>query len=87
MKMTYEELLKKNNNIIEENKNLIQEIRNLRCVMLEAANHVNIIEDSELFKRLISDADSFVTHEDNPYPEHNDVVSEQYLLFLSKTLK
>ena len=56
--MTYEELLKKNNNIIEENKNLIQEIRNLRCVMLEAANHVNIIEDSELFKRLISDADS-----------------------------
>ena len=85
--MTYEELLKKNNNIIEENKNLIQEIRNLRCVMLEAANHVNIIEDSELFKRLISDADSFVTNEVIPDPEHNDVVSEQYLLFLSKTLK
>lgn len=85
--MTYEELLNTNNNIIEENKNLIQEIRNLRCVMLEAANYVNIIEDSELFKRLISDADSFVTHEENPYPEHDDVISEQYLLFFSKNLK
>jgi hypothetical protein len=85
--MTYEELLKQNNNIVEENKNLIQEIRNLRCTMLEAANHINIIDDPILFKRLISDANSFVTHEKNPYPEHNDVISEQYLLFLSKTLK
>jgi len=85
--MIYEDSIKKYEKLLKENENLVQEIRNLRCTMLEAANHINIIDDPILFKRLISDANSFVTHEKNPYPEHNDVISEQYLLFLSKTLK
>ena len=81
-----QDLLKKYNAILKENSGLIQEIRNLRCTMLEAANHVNIIEEPLLFKRLISDPTEFITHEKNPYPEHDDIISEQYLKVLTKTL-
>lgn len=51
--------------------------------MLEAAHSINPAHDPELFGRLTGRPDSFVTDESNPYPEHDDQVSDQNLAFLT----
>ena len=81
--MRYEDLFVKYHSLIKENSNLIQEIRNLRCTMLEAASSISPVEEPELFARLIGKPECFVTGDFNPYPEHDDDVSEQYLIFLN----
>ena len=51
--------------------------------MLEAAHSINPAHDPELFGRLTGRPDSFVTDESNPYPEHDDEVSDQHLAHLT----
>lgn len=77
-----EDLMKQNEKILKQNSNLIQEIRNLRCAMIEAATCINPTYEPELFKYLISESSHFITHKVNPYPEHDDMLSDQYLKFL-----
>lgn len=68
---------------VENNRLLVQEIRNLRCLLVEAATSVSPIEEPVLFAQLTGEPDYFVTGDYNPYPEHDDHVSDQYLSFLT----
>jgi hypothetical protein len=69
--------------LYRDNMRLSREIRHLRCVMLEAAQSINPAHDRELFAQLVGAPDHFVTDEHNPYPEHEDQVSDQNLAFLT----
>lgn len=69
--------------LYRDNLRLAKEIRHLRCVMLEAAQSINPIHDPELFAQLTGHPEHFVTDESNPYPEHDDQVSDQNLAFLT----
>lgn len=69
--------------LLEENARLLQEIRHLRCVMVEAACSVDPSGEPVLFKHLTGDHDHFVDHHHNPYPDHDDHVSDQYMRALT----
>jgi len=66
---------------------LIQEIRHLRCVMVEAASSIDATVEPHLFMQLTGDPEFFIHEDRNPYPEHDDHVSDQYAAFLSKGTK
>ena len=67
----------------DENRRLVEEIRALRCVMVEAAASINPAYEPILFAHLSGKPDHFVSHDNNPYPEHDDHVSAQYMDFLT----
>lgn len=69
--------------LYEENRKLVEEIRNLRCAMVEAAASINPSSEPVLFAQLSGQPNHFITSDYNPYPEHDDYVSEQYTNFLS----
>lgn len=69
--------------LYRDNLRLSREIRHLRCVMIEAAQSINPTHDPELFAQLTGQSEHFVTDEHNPYPEHDDQVSDQNLAFLT----
>ena len=71
----------------EENRKLREEVRNLRCVMMEAASSISPTQEPILFGQLSGQPDHFITSERNPYPEHDDFVIEQRLVFLSRAAK
>lgn len=66
---------------------LIREIRHLRCAMVEAASSIDATLEPHLFMQLTGDPEFFIHDSVNPYPEHDDHVSDQYAAFLSKSSK
>lgn len=78
------QLQKKIDMLLDENRRLVEEIRNLRCVMVEAAASINPAQEPTLFAYLSGKEDHFVSHDINPYPEHDEHVSEQYMDFLTR---
>jgi hypothetical protein len=71
--------------LFEENSRLVQEIRHLRCAMVEAACSIDPSCESKLFKQLTGERDHFIDERCNPYPEHDDHVSGQYMAALTAT--
>lgn len=69
--------------IIRQNEQLVKEIRNLRCVMVEAAGSINPSAEPVLFSQLMGSGQYFVDDRCNPYPEHDDLVSDQYMAALA----
>lgn len=78
-----EQLLNELEKTVDQNRRLVEEIRNLRCLLVEAASSISPIEEPVLFAQLTGNPEYFVTDDYNPYPEHDDHVSAQYLDFLS----
>lgn len=74
-----EDLQRQINQLQELNNRLLNEIRNLRCVMVEAATSISPVEEPTLFSQLSGNPEHFITSDINPYPEHENHVSEQYL--------
>lgn len=74
-----QDLQRQINQLQEVNNRLLNEIRNLRCVMVEAATSINPSVESLLFDQLTGEPEHFVTGDQNPYPEHDDHVSDQYI--------
>lgn len=66
---------------------LIREVRHLRCLMVEAAQSIDASSEPLLFMQLTGDPHFFVHDKKNPYPEHDDHVSDQYAAFLSSESK
>lgn len=67
----------------EENRRLVEEIRNLRCLMVEAAGSISPVYEPLLFAQLTGEPTNFISADANPYPEHDNHVSDQYMAFLS----
>lgn len=65
--------------LYDQNVRLTNEIRYLRCVMVEAAGSINPTHEPTLFNRLTGALGYFVDERCNPYPEHDDHVSDQYM--------
>ena len=78
-----EDLQRQINQLQEANNRLLIEIRNLRCVMVEAATSISPVEEPTLFSQLSGIPEQFVTNDNNPYPEHENHVSEQYLAVMT----
>jgi regulator of replication initiation timing len=74
-----EELQRQVSELLEANNRLITEIQHLRCVMVEAATSVSPVDEPTLFSQLSGNPECFVTSDNNPYPEHENHVNEQYL--------
>lgn len=81
--VSVETLNAENEKLREENRRLVEEIRALRCVMVEAAASINPTYEPILFAHLSGKPDHFVSHDNNPYPEHDDHVSAQYMDYLT----
>lgn len=69
--------------LYKQNDLLVKEIRNLRCVMVEAAGSINPSVEPVLFSQLMGAGQFFVDDRCNPYPEHDDHVSDQYMAALT----
>ena len=68
--------------LFKQNENLVKEIRHLRCVMVEAAGSINPSVEPILFSQLTGAGQFFVDNRCNPYPEHDNHVSDQYMAAL-----
>lgn len=77
-------LKEKISDLLDENRRLVEEIRALRCTMVEAASSINPKYEPKLFAHLSGKPNHFVTYDNNPYPEHDDHVSAQYMDFLTR---
>lgn len=82
-----EKLKKERDELFAGSSRLIRENRHLRCVMVEAASSIDATVEPHLFMQLTGDPEFFVHDQKNPYPEHDDHVSDQYAAFLSKSSK
>jgi hypothetical protein len=78
-----EDLQRQVNELQEVNNRLLNEIRSLRCVMVEAATSISPVEEPALFSHLSGNPEHFVTNDNNPYPEHENHVNEQYLTVMT----
>ena len=74
-----DDLQRQVNELQEVNNRLLIEIQNLRCVMVEAATSISPVDEPTLFSQLSGNPEHFVTSDNNPYPEHENHVNEQYL--------
>lgn len=74
-----DDLQRQVNELQQANNRLLIEIQNLRCVMVEAATSISPVEEPTLFSQLSGNPECFVTNDNNPYPEHENHVNEQYL--------
>ena len=63
----------------QQNLSLTKEIRHLRCVMVEAASSINPAEEPILFKQLTGERGFLIDDRCNPYPEHDEHVTSQYM--------
>jgi hypothetical protein len=68
-----------NKRLLDCNRQLVEEIRHLRCTMIEAGLVLGPGIDPILYRRLMGDREYFVDGRYNPYPNHDDLVSSQYL--------
>ena len=78
-----DDLQRQVNELQQANNRLLIEIQNLRCVMVEAATSISPVEEPALFSQLSGNPEHFVTNDNNPYPEHENHVSEQYLTVIT----
>ena len=85
--MTYEELLERYHNAMRDNSNYGVENRHLRCVMLEAARHLDPQKHPHLVRQLYQVATHWVNHENNPYPQHDGLMSEQFGKYINTPVK
>ena len=76
--MTYEELLARYHQAMRDNANYGMENRHLRCVMIEAAKHLDSNQHPHLIRQLYQVSSHWVNHEKNPYPQHDSLMSEQF---------
>lgn len=63
----------------QQNLLLTKEIRHLRCVMVEAAGSINPAAEPILFRQLTGESGFFIEERCNPYPEHDEHVTRQYM--------
>ena len=85
--MTYEELLARYHKALRDNSSFGLEDRRLRCVMLEAAHHIDQNKHPHLVRQLYQVASHWVNHEDNPYPQHDNLMSEQFSKYIARPVK
>lgn len=69
--------------LFKQNESLVKEIRHLRCVMVEAAGSINPSIEPVLFSQLTGAGQFFVDDRCNPYPEHDEHVSDQCMAALT----
>lgn len=81
--VSIDDLQRQVNELQQANNRLLIEIQNLRCVMVEAATSISPVEEPALFSQLSGNPEHFVTNDNNPYPEHENHVSEQYLTVIT----
>jgi len=81
--MTHEELLARYHQVLRDNANFGMENRNLRCVMIEAAHHIDPNKHPHLVRQLYQVASHWINHEDNPYPQHDHIMNEQFNKYIN----
>ena len=85
--MTYEELLARYHQVLRDNANFGLENRHLRCVMIEAAHHIDQNKHPHLVRQLYQVASHWVNHEDNPYPQHDNIMNDQFSKYINTPVK
>ena len=85
--MTYEELLARYHQAMRDNANYGMENRHLRCVMIEAAKHLDSNQHPHLIRQLYQVSSHWVNHEKNPYPQHDSLMSEQFSKYINTSEK
>lgn len=85
--MTYEELLARYHKAMKDNADYGMENRHLRCVMIEAAKHLDQNQHPHLIRQLYQVSSHWVNHEKNPYPQHDNLMSEQFNKYINTPVK
>ena len=80
--MTYEELLERYHKAMRDNANFGVENRHLRCVMIEAAKHLDQNKHPHLVRQLYQVSSHWVNHEQNPYPQNDGLMNEQFSKYI-----
>ena len=85
--MTYEELQARCAVLTKNNSDYGAENRHLRCVMLEAAKHVDATAHPHLVRYLYSVSTHWVGPETNPYPQNDVTLTKQFEKYINTPIK
>lgn len=81
--MTYQELQEQNERLLKNNSDYGAENRHLRCVMLEAARHLDANQHPHLVRYLYSVSTHWVGPEKNPYPQNDATLTQQFEKYIN----